>query len=404
VRIAHTSDWHLGRSFGEVSLRDDQARFCDWFVELVREEACELVVIAGDIYDRAIAPTESIDLFRDTVRRLLAARIKVVAITGNHDAADRVAAYSELLDLSGLLLRGGYDRIGEVIPFPASDGPLDLVLLPFLHPQIAPDDFGTDPSAGDDAEQGDSADGNVDALLRRRSRRSHESVLADAVELARPQLTSGRSLAVAHAFVAGGEESESERRLEVGGTGQVGAELFSGFSYTALGHLHRPQDVPVDGGRVRYSGTPLPYSFSEDHPKSVTIVDLATDGTCTVEKVPVPVGRAVHRISGTMDELLEAGRFPHAHNGFVQATVTDRETVTDAKAKLLDVYPYVVEVRLAPLADGHERAAAPENIREVPPLQAVSSFWEAAEGAPPTGAVLDLLTDVVATSVRAVEQ
>ncbi len=403
MRIAHTSDWHLGRSFGEVSLRDDQARFCDWFVELVGEQGCELVVIAGDIYDRAIAPTESIDLFRDTVRRLLATGARVVAITGNHDAADRVAAYSELLDRSGLLLRGGYDRIGEVIPLPASDGPLDLVLLPFLHPQIAPDGFGTDPAARDD-EHGGSEDVDVDVLLRRRSRRTHASVLTDAVALSRPHLTSGRSLAVAHAFVAGGAESESERRLEVGGTGQVPAELFSGFSYTALGHLHRPQDVTVAGGHVRYSGTPLPYSFSEDHPKSVTIVDLAADGTCTVEEVPVPVGRSVHRISGTIDELLEPGRFPHAHGGFVQATVTDRETVTEAKARLLDVYPFVVEVRLAPLTDGHEPVAVPENIREVPPLQAVSSFWEAAEGSPPTGAVLELLTDVVDTSVRAVEQ
>ena len=404
MRIAHTSDWHLGRSFGEVSLRDDQARFCDWFVDFVREEACELVVIAGDIYDRAIAPTESIDLFRDTVRRLLATDIKVVAITGNHDAADRVAPYSELLDLSGLLLRGGYDRIGEVIPFSASDGPLDLVLLPFLHPQVAPDDFGADPTPEDDAEQGDAADSDVDALLRRRSRRTHESVLADAVALARPRLTSGRSLAVAHAFVAGGQESESERRLEVGGTGQVGVELFSGFSYTALGHLHRPQDVPVDVGRVRYSGTPLPYSFSEDHPKSITVIDLAADGTCAVEEVSVPVGRAVHRISGTMEELLDPSRFPSAHEGFVQATVTDRETVTDAKARLLPVYPYVVEVRLAALVDGQEAAAAPQNIREVPPLEAVSSFWESAEGTLPTGPVLELLTDVVEASVRAVEQ
>lgn len=404
MRIAHTSDWHLGRSFGEVSLRGDQARFCDWFVDFVREEACELVVIAGDIYDRAIAPTESIDLFRDTVRRLLATDIKVVAITGNHDAADRVAPYSELLDLSGLLLRGGYDRIGEVIPFSASDGPLDLVLLPFLHPQVAPDDFGADPSPGDDAEQGDAADSDVDELLRRRSRRTHESVLADAVARARPQLTSGRSLAVAHAFVAGSTESESERRLEVGGTGQVGVELFSGFSYTALGHLHRPQDVPVDVGRVRYSGTPLPYSFSEDHPKSITVIDLAADGTCAVEEVSVPVGRAVHRISGTMEELLDPSRFPSAHEGFVQATVTDRGTVTDAKARLLPVYPYVVEVRLNALVDGQEAAAAPQNIREVPPLEAVSSFWESAEGTVPTGPVLELLTDVVEASVRAVEQ
>jgi len=408
VRIAHTSDWHLGRSFGEVSLREDQARFCDWFVEMVDDQGCDLVVIAGDIYDRAVAPTESIDLFRTTVRRLLDAGIRVVAITGNHDAADRVAAYSELLDHSGLVLRGGYDRVGEVVQLDHVDGPLDLVLLPFLHPQSAPDSFGQQrPDAADSSDgtgDGDPSGDTVQLLLERRGRRTHESVLTDAVALARPQLRGVRSLAVAHAFVTGGQESESERRLEVGGTGQVPGEVFSGFSYTALGHLHRPQRVSVDHGHVRYSGTPLPYSFSEEHPKSITLVDLAPDGTCEVEEVPVPVGRPVRRISGTIEELLRRDRFPEAHDAFVQATVTDRGVVTEAKAQLLQVYPFVVEVRLAPLADGDTPSEAPANIRELSPLDAVVQFWEAVDGASPTAEERDLLVTVVEESIQAVEQ
>ncbi len=393
VRIAHTSDWHLGRSFGEASLRADQEAFCDWFVDVVAGQGCDLVVIAGDIYDRAVAPTESIELFRNTVRRLLGTGATVVAITGNHDAADRVAPYSELLDHSGFVLRGGYDRLGSVVHHDAPDGPVDLVLLPFLHPQQAPDDLGVEPDGPGDP--------TADQLVQRRSGRSHESVLTDAVALVGPRRRNLRSLAVAHAFVTGGLESESERRLEVGGTGQVPVELFADFSYTALGHLHRPQDVPSELGSVRYSGTPLPYSFSEDHQKTISVVDMAADGTCSVEELPVPVGRRVQRIRGTLQELLEPGRFPEAHDAFVQATVTNRETVTEARAQLQGVYPHVVEVRLAPPVEAGAGTSAPSDIRSLSPLEAVEQFWLAAEGGPPVSAELELLTDVVRSAVEA---
>ena len=398
MRIVHTSDWHLGRSFGDVSLAHDQAAFADWFVELVSVESCELVVIAGDIYDRAVAPTSAIDLFRDTLRRLLGTGATVVVITGNHDGADRVAAYSELLDLSGLILRGGYDGVGEVIRREFSDGPLDLVLLPFLDPQVAPDSFGV----ADGAAGADTADGtDVAELLDRRRRRTHESVLQDAVDLVRPHLTAPRSVAVAHAFVAGGAESESERQLTVGGTGQVAADVFDGFSYTALGHLHRPQHVGVP--EIRYSGTPLPYSFSEDHPKSVTIVELAADGSCDVNEVRVPVGRSAVTIEGPIDDLLRPDSHPEAHDAFVRATVTDRETVLEAKARLQAVYPHIVEVRLQPTrVEGEAEASAPD-LREVTPFDAVLQFWEAAEGAPPDDAMSELLREVVEVCVRRVE-
>ncbi|KAA3637707.1 MAG: exonuclease subunit SbcD, partial [Armatimonadetes bacterium] len=201
MKIIHTSDWHLGRHFGPVSLESDQQGFADWFVELVADQSVDLVVIAGDLFDRAIAPTSAIELFNDTVRRLLGTGAVVAAISGNHDGANRVAPYDDLMDRSGFYLRGGYQGAGEVMSLEFADGPLDLVLLPFLDPQAAPDDFGAAISDPPGPDEGD--------LMERRHRRTHQSVLKDAVGSVIPQLGAPRSLAVAHAFVTGGEPSDS---------------------------------------------------------------------------------------------------------------------------------------------------------------------------------------------------
>lgn len=385
MRILHTSDWHLGRSFGPVSLDADQRAFLDWLLDLCVAERVDLVAVAGDLYDRAIPPVESVALFRDTLRRLLERGVRVAAITGNHDSPDRVAAYGDLLDLSGVWLRGGYARFGEVLTLDAADGPLDLVLLPFLDPQAAPDEVVDATVAGDDD------------LVQRRIRRTHQSVLEAAVASARPCLRAPRSLVLAHAFVAGGAVSESERQLTVGGTGQVDAPVFEGFSYVALGHLHRPQTV---AGRdtLRYSGTPLPYSFSEDHPKSVVLVDMTPDGTATVREIPVPVGRPVATIEGTMADLL--GRTPTSElvHSFVRATVTDRDTVLDARARLAEVYPWVIEVRLQPAGDVPAPGAAGGAIRELTPIEATRRFWVEAEGDAPDAATDALLVELVSAA------
>lgn len=396
MRILHTSDWHLGRSFGPISLRDTQEKFCDHLCEVVTAEGVDLVVIAGDIYDRAIAPTESIELFRSTVRRLRAAGTVVAAITGNHDGADRVASYDDLLDASGVYLRGGYEGVGRVIRHEFADGPLEIALLPFLEPQAAPDGFGGDALAPDtnagDVGKGDVGEGDV-ALARRR-RRTHQSVLADAVAQTRRQLTGVRSLAVGHAFVIGGLTSDSERQLEVGGTGAVAADLFEGFSYTALGHLHRPQEI----GRptLRYSGTPMPYSFSEDHEKSLTLVDLGADGASRVEQIPLNVGRQVTTLRGYIDELLQPGRHPDAVQRFVRAIVTDRETVLDAKSRLEKLYPHVVEVRLEPEGAPAVLSGPQERIEVMTPLQATTEFWAEIEGSAPEGELHGILAGAVA--------
>ena len=390
MRILHTSDWHLGRSFGPVSLAGEQERFCDALADIAADQRIELVVIAGDIYDRAIAPTHSIELFRDTVRRLRSAGVVIAAISGNHDGADRVSPYDDLLDASGVYIRGGYEGIGRVIRHEFADGPLDLALLPFLDPQAAPDLFGATP-AGESGEGGDA--------LERRRRRTHQSVLAAAMATTRAGLAAPGSLAVAHAFVTGGSVSESQRQLEVGGTGEVPADIFDGFSYTALGHLHRPQDITRP--TLRYSGTPMPYSFSEDHTKSVTVIDMDPTGVCAIDAIDLAVGRGLRTVTGTIDELLEPARHPDAHERFVRAIVTDRETVLDAKARLERVYPHVVEVRLEPAGGRAAVAAGPTvEIHELRPIDAVTGFWADLEGSEPDGDLLDILTSAVTTAER----
>lgn len=393
MRIVHTSDWHLGRQFGPYSLQGDQERFVDWFVDTVRARSADLVVIAGDIYDRAVSPVDAIELFRDAVRRLLDTGAAVAVISGNHDGADRLSPYGDLGDSGGFVVRGGYSGVGGVVPLEFPDGPIDLVLLPYLDPVAAPDDFGS----GEDPTIAAAPAGD---LVERRRRRTHESVLRSAIASAVPGLRAPRSLAVAHAFVTGGTSTESERQLVVGGTGEVPVSLFERFSYTALGHLHRPQQV--GGSAVRYSGTPLAYSFSEDHPKSIEVIDLDPSGNVTVETVPVEVGRRVCTISGTIAELLDPDRHRHAHDCFVRAIVTDRETVLDARSRLATVYPWLAELRLTAQITAVDGADAVD-VSELDPLDATRRFWAHVEGSPPSAEIDAVLVDALTVAAEGAE-
>jgi DNA repair protein SbcD/Mre11 len=365
MRFVHTSDWHLGRSFGPVSLVNVQKEFCSWFVGFVKQEKLELVLLAGDIYDRAIPPADMIELFRRTIQELRGNGAVVAVITGNHDSADRVSPYDDLLDPAGVYVRGGYEKVGRVSTHSFEDGPLDLVLLPFLDPQMAPDDFG---------------DQSIEDPLERRRSGTHQSVLADAIRKAEFDLKSSRSVALSHAFVTGGDVSDSERLLQVGGTGCVEASLYENFSYVALGHLHKPQFI----GRpeVRYSGTPLPYSFSEDHNKSITVVDIDEVGRCKFEEVPIPIGRSVETIKGNMLELLDGLNYQSAKGKFVRALVTDTETVLDAKIKLETVYPHLVEVNLIGLQSELKYFTdnAGGQLPQLSTLDLARHFWEEIEG------------------------
>lgn len=375
MKILHTSDWHLGRSFGSVSLHETQVEFCDWLLKLAVSEKVELLVVAGDLYDRSIPPQESVVLWRETLKSFHMAGIAVVAIAGNHDGADRVAAFDGLTDEARIYVRGGYGRAGEILTLNVSDGPLDIALVPFLDPQLAPPEWKAELAEAD-------------------SKPTHESVLRMALDRARTSSQAGRSLAVVHAFVGGSTTAESERQLTVGNTDQVAADVLDGFSYVALGHLHTPQKI-AGSDTIRYSGTPIAYSFSETGAKSVVLLDMSSNGACSVEAVPVPVGRGVITLTGTIDELLAPDSHPEAAELYVKAVLTDKAYVVDAKSRLLEVYPYCTDVVMK--MAGTSTAIGPnDEIRSaLSPQDAAEKFWEDIVNEP----LSDLQRDTVVAAI-----
>jgi exonuclease SbcD len=378
MKILHTSDLHLGRDLCPVSLHEAQVAFVDWLLATIDARGIELLVVAGDLFDRSIAPTESVTLWRRVLQEAAGRGVTVLAIAGNHDGADRVAAHDGLTDAMRIFVRGGYERAGDVLRLEFSDGPLDLVAVPFLDPNAAPPEWKT-------------------AFAERDEPRTHASVLREALDRARRTLSdtdSPRSVAVAHAFVTGSSVSDSERKLSVGGTDEVGAEVFAGFSYVALGHLHTPQ---VIGGSdtIRYSGTPLPYSFSETAPKSVVIIDMAPDGSCSVTTEPIPVGRRVASITGTIDDLLAPDAHPEVVDHYVRATLTDATYVTDAKARLATRYPHIIDVVMALSGTTIELGGAGPVEARRSPLESASGFWSQIVGSELTPLQLEALTEVL---------
>lgn len=255
MRFLHTSDWHLGRSFHRVNLLGAQAAFIDHLVETVREHEVDAVLVAGDVYDRAVPPLPAVELYDRALHRLADLGVPTVMISGNHDSARRLGVGAGLIGRAGIHLRT--DPAGCADPVVLADvhGDVALYGLPYLEPALVRDEFGA---------------GKV----------SHEAVLGAAMDRIRADLAGRapgtRSVVLAHAFVTGGQASDSERDITVGGVEAVPASVFDGVDYAALGHLHGCQTI---NERVRYSGSPLAYSFSEaDHRKSMWLVELGGEG------------------------------------------------------------------------------------------------------------------------------
>jgi DNA repair protein SbcD/Mre11 len=404
MRLLHTSDWHLGRSFHGASLLDEQAEALDRIVELAREAAVDLVVIAGDLYDRAIPPAEAVSLFTDTLARLRSAGIAVVAIAGNHDSHVRVSVYDPLLSALGVTIRGAVTRAAEpVLVQPAAGGAAVAVYpLPYLEPVVdGPrllarlEEEPADPGQPVAGTAGTEAAGPGQGEPAAAGRFSHEATTRLALQGIRRDLErrpGTRSVLVAHTFVAGGQGSDSERELSVGQVDRVSVETFAGFDYVALGHLHGSQQL--DGPRLAYSGTPLPYSFSEErHRKSVRIVELAADGTPAVEVVPLGVGRSLQTIEGTLATLCSDPTFERAREARVRAILTDEALPLQAMARLRERFPHAVELRHQPPAV--ERSSGDERSRRIrearSPLELAGLFLADQQGRPASSAELDLL-------------
>jgi exonuclease SbcD len=387
MRLLHTSDWHLGRSFHGASLLGEQAEAIARIAELASTYAVDAVLIAGDLYDRAIPPAEAVALFNDALARLSSGGTAVIAIAGNHDSHVRVSVYDPLLSAFGVTIRGDVRRAHEpVLVTPRAGGPpVAIYPLPYLEPAV---------------------DGP--ALAGSPGRLRHEEVTRLALERIRADLQGRpqhRSVLVAHTFVAGGETSESERELTIGNVDRVSVAAFAGFDYVALGHLHASQQL--DGPRVAYSGTPLAYSFSEQHHvKSVRIVELAADGTPTVEVVPLGVGRPLCTLQGPIEELCSDPAHAAASEARVRAILTDESLPLQAMARLRARFPHIAELRHEP--PGVARAGGVERHRQVrqasSPLELATAFFRDQQGRPASQEEADLLQAALAAAGRGGER
>ncbi|MEU0740237.1 exonuclease SbcCD subunit D [Streptomyces sp. NPDC006134] len=329
MRILHTSDWHLGRSFHRVGMLGAQADFIGHLVTTVRERAVDAVVVSGDVYDRAVPPLAAVELFDDTLHRLAGLGVPTVMISGNHDSARRLGVGAGLIGRAGIHLRTEPAACGTPVVLADAHGDVAFYGLPYLEPALVKDEFAVD-------------------------RAGHEAVLAAAMDRVRADLAARapgtRSVVLAHAFVTGGEPSDSERDITVGGVAAVPAGIFDGVDYVALGHLHGCQTITE---RVRYSGSPLPYSFSEaGHRKSMWLVDLGPGGALSAERIDCPVPRPLARLRGRLEDLLADPELARHEEAWVEATLTDPVRPADPMARLTERFPHTLALLFDP-----ERAA-----------------------------------------------
>ncbi|MFZ0158009.1 MAG: exonuclease SbcCD subunit D [Kineosporiaceae bacterium] len=328
MRILHTSDWHLGRSFHRVGMLEAQSIFLDHLVEVVRSESVDVVLVAGDVYDRALPGVDVVALLDEALSRLVGAGATVVLTGGNHDSARRLGFGSRLLDVAKVHIRADASRAAEPVLLEDRHGAVAIYPLPYLEPVVAAPVLGAEPT--------------------------HTGVLTAAMGAVRTDLArrpgGTRSVVAAHAFVVGGEVSDSERDIAVGGVAAVASAVFDGVDYVALGHLHRRQELSPS---VRYSGSPLAYSFSEHaHTKGSHLITLGPRGVQAVEPVDAPVPRRLALIRGELAEVLGRGDLAGHEQAWCQVTLTDPQRPAHAMEQLRSRFPHTLELRFDPQGAG----------------------------------------------------
>jgi len=334
MRVLHTSDWHMGRMFHGRDLLADQEAVLGALADLVADERVDLVVVSGDLYDRAVPSGEAVAACTRVLKAIKAAGAQIVVTPGNHDSAPRLGAFGEFTAAGGLHLRTRVAELAAPVLLEDRHGPVAVYGIPYLEPEPARVALGTPQAKG------------------------HAGVLAEAMRRVRADLATRpagtRSVVLAHAFVTGGQGCASERTIAVGGIEQAPAAAFDGVDYVALGHLHGPQRLAE---HLRYSGSPLAYSFSEArHHKSVWLVELDAGGLAGVQRHELPVPRRLDTLTGTLDDLLaDPAHEPHT-DAYLSVELTDPVRPTDPLRRLQRRFPHAVHLEWRP--DGGFAAGA----------------------------------------------
>ena len=311
MRLLHTADWHLGKTLKGQNLLDDQEFILKQIFKIIDEQKPDAALIAGDIYDRAVPPVEAVELFDETLNKFAEKKLPVLIIAGNHDSATRLNFGSKIFESKNIHIAAKIEDNPKPVVLEDNFGEVYFSLIPYFEPSEIRAKF-----FGEDFKQLSYTDANKFYI-----------------DLARQKIPKNkRSVAVAHVFLTGGIESESERKF-VGGAENVSAQIFSGYNYVALGHLHRPQKF--------YAGSPLKYSFDEaNHKKSVTLVDFDGAGNIDIKKIDLTPRRDLIIVEGTFNELKNRPSSPH----YAQIILTDNAYIHETE-ELRDAFPYFLEVK-----------------------------------------------------------
>ena len=370
MKLIHLSDLHLGKRLFEFSLLEDQKYLLTEILELVKAEAPKAVIIAGDIYDKAVPSAEAVALLDDFLSRLSKLCAHIFIISGNHDAPERIAFGANLMEKSGVHLSPVYG--GSLSPVTLSDeyGEADFYMLPFVKP----------------------------ANVRRFFPEEEIGSYTDAVRAALRGYPAPhrRSVLITHQFVTGGVRSDSEE-VSVGGSDNVDVSVFGGFDYVALGHLHSAQSISRE--TVRYCGTPLKYSFSEARQqKGATVVTLGEAGSVSIRAVPLTPLRELRELRGSYAELtLRENYINTALSDYLHITLTDEEDIPDAALKLRSIYPNLMK-----LSYDNRRTRAlgrvdmAEASEQSSPLELFAKLYEKQNGAPMSDAQAKLCSALIA--------
>ena len=356
MRFLHTADWHLGRIFYGQYLTDDQAHVLEHqFFTILKEEKIDGILLAGDVFDRAVPPIEAIELWDSIITRLaMDYKVPLFVVSGNHDGAERLEVGRSMLSESGIHIWGSPHHALQPFEFEGFDGRVAICPMPFSEPRRIGDALGLNSSESKPVDTDmiddtlfsyvDDKDQEAVALNLHNYDQMYQAWSDYLYEQVPKQM---RSIAISHAFVMGGEVGGSERTLSVGGSEQVSPHVFKNFHYTALGHLHGPQRMGAD--HIRYSGSPLKYSFDEHgQKKSFTIIDMDTTGKVDISTIPVEAKRDVVILEGYFEDLLNNTALQTKHkDDYVQARLLDTMPIMDGMAKLRQVYHRCMTIELA---------------------------------------------------------
>lgn len=323
MRILHTADLHIGKTVNNFNLLADQKYVLTQMVDIVREKKVQAFIIAGDVYDRPVPSAEAVEVFHEFIQSLYETGVEIFCISGNHDSPERLSFAQEILGEHGVHFAGTYKGKCKQVTLQDEYGPVEFTMMPFVKAAV---------------------------LQEESSEEAVRHMLSDTLEEGRNPI---RRVLITHFFVTNAgkepELSDSENPVSVGGLDNVDASLFKGFDYTALGHIHKPQQMNRDGdglAPVIYAGAPLAYSFSEcAQEKSVVFTNLEAGGVTAMERIPLSPLHKMRKIKGKLEDIIAPAISEHFDKeDYLQVTLTDEEELIDPIGTLRTVYPNVMQL------------------------------------------------------------